>query len=350
MGFFLSSILLSSSPASRAPSEPVNAILGDASWVAAHGEAPNGAPDVDRIRTHLLFVEARLRAADVRRFEPAARRRRAHLLDVLHAYAEAGVFPQHDHPSVRARIPRFVDTAGRLCAVGHLIAFTEGREVADRLGAVHEYERIMEIDEPLLDAWARAHGFTRLELAMIQPSYPPPPPPHSRRGLAWSVRALMPIVVSDIEMADRNRLAFTPVGGGAEGSCGYQLDCGLALMLTGGLTAHDALTSGVLTTVRTALTGLWTIEVGSSSLVPEIGVSAGLLLAATDDTGLRATGFGNVLVGARFKLSRWMSIDAAIALEGALPGAAFANAIAWVTPSLALTLGEIDGGYGIPSA
>jgi hypothetical protein len=344
----LASILAgSSAPADRARPDAINTVLGDASWLAAHGETPRGAPDVERIRTHLLFVEARLRAVTPPDMGASARARRARLLDVLHAYADAGVFPQHDAGSgITARTPRFVDREGRICAVGHLVATTEGRAVAERIGAQHEYETIAEMDEPLLDAWANEHGLKRAELAMIQPAYAPPPPPRDRRvGITWNVRALMPIVACGVEMSDGNRLTFEPAGGGAEAGLGYELGHGVALMLSGGLTAHDAHASGVLTTVRTGLGALWTIEAGPDWIAPQIGLSAGLLLAATERTGIAATGYGSALVGARLRPLEWLAIDVTLALEGALPGAAFTDGVAWVTPSIALSLGESRPSY-----
>src|SRR5262249_19207898 len=78
--------------------------------------------------------------------------------------------PQLDGPRAH-RTPRFVDPQGRLCAVGFLIATTEGVAVARELGAHYEYARIADIDDPRLDGWADAHGLTRHDLATIRPQY-----------------------------------------------------------------------------------------------------------------------------------------------------------------------------------
>ncbi|MGE5182583.1 MAG: hypothetical protein ACM31C_10995, partial [Acidobacteriota bacterium] len=104
--------------------------------------------------------------------------RRAALVDVLRAYADRGVFPHLDAPGPRT--PRFIDPQGRLCAVGFLIASTDGEAVAKELGARYEYALVADIDDPRLDAWAAANGFTRQELAMIQPEYGFEPPPEVR--------------------------------------------------------------------------------------------------------------------------------------------------------------------------
>lgn len=166
--------VLFSAPAARASvphHDTINAIAGDASWIAAHGAPPDArASEDDRIRTHLLWVEARLRAAPVTHLDPGPRASRARMLDALHAYALAGAFPRHEGP-VSARTPRFVDHRGNLCAVGYLIALTEGLGATLALNAAHEHEYVMEMREPALDAWAARHGFTRRELASIQPSY-----------------------------------------------------------------------------------------------------------------------------------------------------------------------------------
>ncbi len=145
--------------------DPVNSVIGDDSWTS---QEPPESEQV-RIATHVMFVADKLAAATPDLAAgPAAER--ARLIDVLRGYAARGVFPQLDGPRAH-RVPRFVDPQGRLCAVGFLIATTEGAAVARDLGAHYEYARIADIDDPRLDAWAGAHGFTRHELAMIQPEY-----------------------------------------------------------------------------------------------------------------------------------------------------------------------------------
>ena len=76
--------------------EPVNAVVGDVSWELEHGEAPveGESPEVDRIRTHLLYVADVLRARSDEELDATQRERRRQLLDALEDYARRGVFPR----------------------------------------------------------------------------------------------------------------------------------------------------------------------------------------------------------------------------------------------------------------
>lgn len=164
-----------SSPAhvitAAAASGPVNAVLGDRSFVAAFGRAPTAGDDEQlRIRTHLAYVERRLRAADVSGLAPEARAERARLLDVLAVYRERGAFPRA-FPATGTRRPCFIDAEGRICAVGRLIEASEGRAAAEAIAEAHRYAYVAEMPVALLAGWAARSGFTLRELAMIQPAY-----------------------------------------------------------------------------------------------------------------------------------------------------------------------------------
>jgi hypothetical protein len=161
--------------------DAINAVVGDRSWGALRGDQEPES-DTERIRVHLEWVERALRLAQPAGMDARALARRADLLDELAAYRDAGRFPQRedDRPGFH---PRFIDSEGRLCAVGHLIAASTSREVAEELNDRHEYAYVLEMDDPAVDGWAAAHGFTVYELAMIQPSYPP----SHARDLLWGV-------------------------------------------------------------------------------------------------------------------------------------------------------------------
>ena len=148
------------------PVDPVNSVIGDESWTA---EAPP-ADDQVRIATHLRYVADKLDAEAPGDLAPGVAAERHRLLETLREYAARGSFPHLDEPRDH-RVPRFIDSRGRLCAVGFLIASTAGLAVARDLGERFEYALIADIDDPRLDAWAATHGFSRRELAMIQPSY-----------------------------------------------------------------------------------------------------------------------------------------------------------------------------------
>ncbi len=151
----------------------INAVLGDASYVARYGTVPSPGTDPDdRIRTHLEFVHALLSRRDVSEL-PAERRnaRRRHLA-ALRDYVDAGLFPRNDRVPGESR-PCFIDRRGRICAVGYLIEQSAGRGLAERLDAAYETEYLWRMQDPELARWVAASGFTLLELCMVQPAYPP---------------------------------------------------------------------------------------------------------------------------------------------------------------------------------
>jgi|GEM_PF-6802602 len=150
--------------------EPVNRVLGDASFVLAHRRQPvTSDDDTLRIQTHLRHVIEVLEAADTSHLGLETQARRAHCLDLLDGYATRGRFPRNTFVSNRQ--PVFVDLEGTQCAVGFLIAETIGVEVTLDIASKHLLDYIEDIDDPRIDAWAEHYGFTRIELAMIQPGY-----------------------------------------------------------------------------------------------------------------------------------------------------------------------------------
>jgi hypothetical protein len=148
----------------------LNAVVGDAGFLARYGRAPVASdPDIQRICAHLEWVVAELRAADVAHLDATARERRARLLRELHAYSARQRFPRNRHSS--ARCPVFVDDRGRLCAVGHLMERSVGRDLPERIAAAHRYAYLGTLDVSDVHDWAAAHGFSLRDLAMIQPTY-----------------------------------------------------------------------------------------------------------------------------------------------------------------------------------
>lgn len=161
--------LLASSVPARA-GDRINAIVGDTSYVEAHGAPPDASvAEIDRIRTHLSFVEAMLRQRDVSSWPLARQRARAINLDRLQDYWLAGQFPEG--AATTARRPRFMDDDGRICAVGYLVEQSVGLGVATALNERYEHDLIEDMDSPHLHQWAADSGFTLRELATIQPQY-----------------------------------------------------------------------------------------------------------------------------------------------------------------------------------
>lgn len=176
-------VIAAVSPA-QTRSTAINAVIGDASWVAAFGRLPDeSADETTRIRTHLRFVLHELRARDVTALPLDVRTRRAAALANLVRYIERAQFPRRTYDAYPGRRPRFIDEAGVHCAVGYLIAASGAPELARAINAEYEYAYVRNMRSAALAAWASAHGFTIDELAMIQPSYQPPDPPAPARAL-----------------------------------------------------------------------------------------------------------------------------------------------------------------------
>jgi hypothetical protein len=175
--------------ASPVSGDPINAAIGDASWIVATGTSPDArAGETDRIVTHLKFVHATLARARVPQLSASQQRRRSDALATLERYIERREFPRRTGDGYAGRRPRFIDDRGVHCAVGYLIAASDP-ELAHAINAAHEYDYVPDIVEPRLLAWAAENGFTLDELAMIQPTYGgsmPPTPESIERKLETS--------------------------------------------------------------------------------------------------------------------------------------------------------------------
>lgn len=162
----------------RGSKTPINKVIGNESFIAKFGRHPQPADsECTRIQVHLAHVEDRLRAKPSSSLSVESRILRATLLDALHTYAQAGVFPQNTE--TMNRNPVFIDSNGRPCAVAHLIQQSGHSMLAAKVDASFHLaylEDVCSTDSPLaheLTTWALAHGFDLGELAQIQPGYTP---------------------------------------------------------------------------------------------------------------------------------------------------------------------------------
>jgi hypothetical protein len=170
MLFFITSIC------AQKPSNTVNPLIGDESFVALFGFQPDQHTDNQlRVQTHLSYAEYILRDRSVEGLSEQQKKNREMVLDHLRDYWTKGVFPANlDYPDERK--PCFIDKNGNICAVGYLIEKTAGIEVARQINEKHQYDNLMDMHSPVIAAWAEEHGFTLEECATIQPTYGPPPP------------------------------------------------------------------------------------------------------------------------------------------------------------------------------
>jgi hypothetical protein len=158
-------------PSDYRPLSTINPIIGDASWVAAHGVLPDGSEsETERIRTHLEYAEQLLRAADVSDLSAEQRQNRNDLLDLLARYHQRGIFPKNTRYN-EGRRPCFVDEEGTICAVGYLVEQTLGTEAVTSINERYQYATIREMDLHHLVGWMQQFGVTEQELATIQPTY-----------------------------------------------------------------------------------------------------------------------------------------------------------------------------------
>jgi hypothetical protein len=151
----------------------INPLLGDLSYYYRFGKLPGKSTNEDlRIKTHLLFVEEMLRKKESGHLTAELRKSRAQLLDRLHEYAVAEMYPSN-YDSPNERKPCFIDKNGRICAVGYLIEKTSGRHLAEEINSRHHNDYILDMDDAALNAWIEKSGLNIEECAMIQPAYGP---------------------------------------------------------------------------------------------------------------------------------------------------------------------------------
>lgn len=151
--------------------EPVNAILGDASFICRYNQLPNEATsEVLRIQTHLQFVENHFKRQSNEHLTQRQRKNRKQVIQLLNTYWRAGKFPSNfDFHTERK--PCFIDKNGNICAVGYLIEMTVGRAVSEKINAIYKYEYVMNMHEDFIDSWMQEYGLSKLECAIIQPTY-----------------------------------------------------------------------------------------------------------------------------------------------------------------------------------
>jgi hypothetical protein len=139
----------------------INPIIGDISYVKKFSQLPSPYIDYDlRIRTHLAYAEMILRNTETSYLSPEIERSRLKLLGHLHEYWTNGKFPDRSGLK-RNENPCFIDNLGRISAVGYLI---------ERSREQNSQKRKKMSDDDFY-RWILNNGFTKEEVAIIQPSY-----------------------------------------------------------------------------------------------------------------------------------------------------------------------------------
>jgi hypothetical protein len=127
--------------------------------------------DDQRVRLHFKHVEWVLRARISRRLSQEQRAAREQLLNALHDYGACGVFPRnHVQPGFA---PCFIDRDNRVCAVAHLLITSGHQPQAQHIAIQANDARVPDMTFPELDVWALQAGFSKDEVAFIQPIYNP---------------------------------------------------------------------------------------------------------------------------------------------------------------------------------
>lgn len=124
--------------------------------------------DTERIQTHLQLVSSILDKRDHHLSKEVLASRKNNLKSLV-SYWKDGIFPinsYHEH-----RQPYFIDNYGTACAVGHLLQTSGQEALAEQISNEMNYAYIRELAYPQLNDWAKLNGFTKEELAWIQPAY-----------------------------------------------------------------------------------------------------------------------------------------------------------------------------------
>lgn len=123
---------------------------------------------------HLWCAELELRLTDTGAMPSVLREARARNLDLLGDYRQRGEFPRNRHDP-HCSVPCFIDAEGRQCAVACLMYASGDETSALKVAECANFARIHQMQFPELDTWVGESGFTKAELARIQPGYQPTP-------------------------------------------------------------------------------------------------------------------------------------------------------------------------------
>lgn len=128
--------------------------------------------DNQRIQKHLELVAWFLKNKSNDHLDMSQKINRINQLNVLNEYWQKGQFPRNTFHQKRQ--PYFVDVYGTACAVGYLVLESGEKELVEKISTENNFAYVEDMQFPALENWATENGFTKPELAWIQPGYPPP--------------------------------------------------------------------------------------------------------------------------------------------------------------------------------
>ncbi len=123
------------------------------------------------IQLHLSLVESKLRSKNISGLSASQKANRSIALDHLHQYWLAGRFPQNTEYSYKT--PIFIDKFDNFCAVGYLVKATGYEDVSRMISSKSNLSYVRDMNYKELEDWTNEYGFTKDELAWIQPMYGP---------------------------------------------------------------------------------------------------------------------------------------------------------------------------------
>lgn len=123
-----------------------------------------------RLRLHFARVIRALAGDSATAALPTeTQQRRQQALQRLGQYRQENFFPRNTaHGPAQ---PFFYGDDGRVCAVADLLIHTGCRPLADSIVQWNNNARVREMHFPEVVQWAKHYGFTKKDLAFIQPQY-----------------------------------------------------------------------------------------------------------------------------------------------------------------------------------
>ena len=153
-----------------AANSTINPIIGDASLTILGNVEKDKLTENERIKLHLAYAENLLRNKATDHLSEGLKERRLRFLDHLRDYWLRAMFPVNTVYK-NQRKPCFKDELETLCAVGYLVEQSEGIETVDLINENFQFQEIMEMELAELEKWILTSGFTKKEIATIQPTY-----------------------------------------------------------------------------------------------------------------------------------------------------------------------------------